>query len=96
MIGTYLTQTATLRRQSTIGADGSRTFTETTIPCRIEYRVRKMVARNGEEVDSTIKVFTTSVVRLSDEIVVDGRSWPVLSVEEMRTLTTVSHYEVYL
>ena len=96
MIGAYLQQTAMLRRPTGLAADGSRTYTSTSILCRFEPRTRLITNQKGEQVTSSARLFTVEEVRIGDLIVHNGREWPVISASEQWTLDAVSHYEVYL
>jgi len=96
VISQYLNDTAVLKRSTAVAADGSHTYTTTTIPCRFEPKNRWLQTKIGELVTSTARIFTTSEVLISDVIAYGGRDWQVRAVYARRGLSEISHYEVYL
>ena len=96
MIGDYLNQTATLKSAGAIAPDGSRTYTDSTIRCRFEPRVRQYTNEKGEIVASQATLFTLDEVGVNDRIDYDGRDWPVIRVLKRWGMDALDHYEVWL
>jgi len=96
MIDDYLNQTATLKQQASVAADGSRTYTLTTIECRFEPKYQQVTTRDGETVVSNARIFTLAHVAIGDAITFASRTWPVVAVFERYGRDSLSHYEVLL
>lgn len=93
MIGKYLDTTATLKRWVSTDTYAEHTYTQTTIPCRMDNGNRLVRTTEGQEIISTATVFTKDLVTTKD--LINDRI--VLDVKIMAMLGEApNHYEVFL
>ena len=60
--------------------------TTAAIECRIEYSRKTVKNKEGQEVISEARAFTTTAVKPDDVITYDSKDWPVISVANMVNL----------
>jgi len=97
VIDVYLNQIVTLKSKASVNAYNEATYTSTSIKARYEYSRKLTRNKNGEEVESTAQVFTTTQVKPDDVLTFDSIDWNVIAVENQVDLNgTVNHYEVYV
>ena len=95
MIKDYLNQTATWHYVTGLNEYGEPTTSSKTIKVRWEGKRRLVRDNEGREVVSEARVFCTEAVKPGDELVFDGRSWPVIAVSTVPGLDGAeNHREV--
>lgn len=100
MITAYLNQTVTLQRQGAVDRYGQPTFTNATLPARVQQRMQMIRTSEGDQVTSDATVFlrpdVTPTPQPRDRLVFDGKAYVVLAIQTNQGLTEPTHLVLYL
>ena len=71
--------------------------TPTEIACRIEYKFKEILDKNGNKVTSEAMLFTNTRLNPLDMVIADGKRYTVKSCKPIDDIAGgLDHYEVYL
>lgn len=99
----YFNKTVGVHRIETINSCGDTdyipplTAKPEQIKCRIEYKFKEILDRNGNKAISEATIYSDKQLRPLDIIIADGQRYTVKSCEPIYGLDgTLDHYEIYL
>jgi len=97
VIGTYLKQSATIKRRTGVTSSGTPLFTTIPIKCLFEWGAKLVVDGTGQVVTAAGHLFTVTPVHVGDLVVHEGRDWTVIAAYARIGLSgKVDHYEVFI
>jgi hypothetical protein len=97
VIDGYMNQSVIWKSKGDVNEYNEPTYTGSTIQCRFEYKRRLVRNKQGQEVISEARLFTSSPVKPDDLITHDSINWVVIAVADQPNLDgSIEFYEVMM